>query len=223
MRIALVACVAGCAVAEVPPVERADVTHLLYLNDCRPNGCHVYPGEDDARTDHSSMIDYPVYLEPFARGDDVWDRFVSCVREMYAPFDLQITTEDPWQEPHFELMIAGSPDVIGVKTAGGAAPFTCPNNVHDNKIGFVFASYVASPDVLCWAAAQESGHMFGLDHTLDPIDAMTWLAPPDRKAGFVDLEADCGERTVRPCNCLRERQNSYELMMTTLGPRQIIL
>jgi hypothetical protein len=222
MRAAVLVVATGCAVAEVPPIELADIARVLYLNDCKPQGCTVLPGDDDARSDRSSMVQRQTLLAPFAHAEHQWVRLVECVRDMYAPFDLAITTSDPGREPHFELMIAGHPAAIGLETAGGAALSTCPHHVLDNALGFVFASYL-TPDMLCWAAAQESGHMLGLDHTILRLDPMTWLSPPLIKAAFQDVDAECGEYEARPCNCHLARQNTHEVLMATLGPNPRIL
>jgi hypothetical protein len=209
----------GCAVAEVPPVERADITRVLYLNDCKPTGCVVYPGDDDARIDRSRIVERQIYLDPFSHDDAVWGDFVGCVRRMYAPFDLDVTTEKPGDAPHFELMVAGYPQAIGLVHAGGAALAACPNDVRDNALGFVFASAIDA-DILCWAAAQESGHMFGLDHAIVPLDPMTWIAPPATKPGFQDIDADCGEASARPCHCNLTKQNSFATLTAILGGAQ---
>jgi len=198
---------------------RADIARVLYLDDCKPSGCVVYPGPDDARINRSSIVERQIYLDPFSHDDAVWTDLVACMRRMYDPFELEITTSNPGDAPHIELMIAGFPQAVGLVHAGGAAVAPCPQNVRDNALGFVFASAI-EPDVLCWSAAQESGHMFGLDHSLHPLDPMTWLAPPVIKPAFQDANAACGETEARPCACNVQHQNTYEVLLSVLGPRQ---
>jgi hypothetical protein len=62
--------------------------------------------------------------------------------------------------------------------------------------------------------------MFGLDHSIIPLDPMTWLSPPVEKPAFQDVDSDCGETEARPCHCNLAAQNSYRQLMATLGDAQ---
>ena len=219
MRLALLA-LGGCAIAEVPPPAPTTLpsARVIYLDDCLPDGCTVSPGDDDSRTAHSSIVDRPSHLPGFAWGPERWHELVACVQSAYSPFDIVITSVDPGEAPHFEVIVGGSPMDIGLRNGGGAAPLVCPNQLHDNAISFVFAAQGPDLDLLCWAAVQETGHLLGLDHELDRYDAMTWLSPPTHKAGFQDDDAQCGEFDApRWCSCDRPSQNSYRFLMATLG------
>jgi hypothetical protein len=141
MRAALLV-VTGCTFSEASAVGRADIARVLYLNDCRPSGCLVYPGADDARLDRSSIVDRQTYLDPFDHSAAVWDELVACMRHMYEPFELAITTYDPGSAPHVELMVAGHPQSLGLLHGGGAVIATCPHAVRDNALAFVFASSI---------------------------------------------------------------------------------
>src|SRR5256885_1349531 len=82
--------------------------------------------------------------------------------------------------------------------AGGVAPFIpCAGEVQDNVISFVFAQETQNLDYLCWAAAQETSHVFGLDHELNAKDPMTYLSPPVKKVGFMNEASNCGEYQPR--------------------------
>lgn len=212
----------GCAVAEVGPPPRADISRMLYLNDCMPSGCLLVPGNDNARLGRSSIVPAPTKLEAFSWGPTEWRELVSCVQRAYAPFDLVVTDEDPGDMPHFELVIGGSPSDLKLgPNAGGVAPAQCPNQLEDEDVAFVFASRSSDVDELCWVAAQESGHMFGLDHERDDEDPMAWTGPA-AKPGFQDREVACGEYGPRWCNCDRASQNSYAMLMDTLGPAVVL-
>ncbi len=218
--IALVV-LSGCAVAEVGPPPRADISRMLYLNDCM-GGCLLVPGNDNAPRGRSSIVSEPTRVDAFSWGSTKWRELVSCVQRAYAPFDLVVTDQDPGDMPYFELVIGGSPLELGLPaTAGGVAPMQCPGQIEDEDVAFVFASVSSDVDQLCWAAAQESGHMFGLDHELDDLDPMAWTGPV-AKPGFQDREASCGEYQARWCNCDRATQNSYAMLMDTLGPAVIL-
>ena len=239
MRAAILAALLVPAVAAAEPSFRGDVVHgarhstgskhftqvsrLIYMNNCLPNGCDVFPGEDDSLTQHSSIPQSNAHLAAWGYGQDSWNQLVQCVKDMYAPFDVQVTDVDPGAgTPHFELMVAGNSSDIGVPGAGGVAPFVpCDGDLQDNVITFVFASETNNPDYLCWAAAQETSHAFGLDHELNAKDPMTYLSPPIKKPGFQNEDDKCGENQPRTCYCGGTTQNSYQYLMDTMGPAHL--
>jgi uncharacterized protein (TIGR03382 family) len=207
-----------------PPGTKHFVTtsHLIYLNPCMPNGCNVSPGFDDSRSDHSSIPQQPSHLAAYPWGQQSWGTLVQCVKDMYSPFDIQITDVDPGNTAHFEVMVGGNSTDIGIQGAGGVAPFIpCDGQLEDNVISFVFAASTQNLDFLCWAAAQETSHVFGLDHELDAKDPMTYLSPPIKKPGFQNEAADCGESTPRDCWCTGTKQNSAQYLLDTFGPAQL--
>lgn len=56
--------------ARPPATSRlSTVSHTLYLDDCLPNGCTVTPGNDDARTNRSSIVSGPSTLDAWSWGD----------------------------------------------------------------------------------------------------------------------------------------------------------
>ncbi len=197
------------------------ISHLIYLNRCA-GGCTVQPGPDDALTHHSSIPQQTATLAEYPYGDAAWNSLVQCVRDMYAPFDIQITDQDPGNAPRTELMIAGHAADIGVPGAGGVAPYVpCNGEEQDNAITFVFALETNNADFLCWAAAQETSHVFGLDHELLATDPMTYLSPPVKKPGFQNMAADCGENTPRKCYCGGTKQNSAQFLTDMFGPAHL--
>jgi uncharacterized protein (TIGR03382 family) len=198
------------------------VSRVIYLNPCLPDGCTVGPGFDDSTTDHSSIPNRTSHLAAYPWGQDSWNNLVQCVKDMYGPFDVTVTDVDPGSAPHFELMVAGNGNDIGVPGAGGVAPFVpCDGQLEDNVISFVFAAQTQNADFLCWAAAQETSHVFGLDHELNAKDPMTYLSPPTKKPGFQDTASNCGEDTPRDCWCGGPTQNSYQYLMDTFGPSHL--
>jgi MYXO-CTERM domain-containing protein len=209
-------------VAAKAPGGFATVSRLIYLNRCA-GGCTVSPGFDDSRSDHSSIPHSVSHLAAFSWGDDSWNQLVQCVKDMYAPFNVTITDQDPGQAAHFELMVGGNSTDIGISGAGGVAPFVpCDGDLQDNVISFVFSAETSNLDYLCWAAAQETSHVFGLDHELLATDPMTYLSPPVKKPGFQNMAANCGESTPRTCYCGGQTQNSAQYLMDTFGPTNLM-
>jgi uncharacterized protein (TIGR03382 family) len=200
-----------------------DVSRIIYLNNCLPNGCDVAPGFDNSLTDHSSIPDHLSHLNGWPWGQDNWAALVQCMKDMYGPFDITITDVDPGQTPHFEVMFGGNSTDIGIQGAGGVAPFEpCDGQLQDNVISFVFAQSTSNQDFLCWAGAQESAHVFGLDHLLNAKDPMTYIAPPYKKEGFQNTASKCGEDQPRECWCGGvNTENSYQYLMDTFGPSHL--
>ncbi len=200
------------------------VSRTLYLNPCLGAGCTVTPGFDDSRTDRSTIPQNTTVLTAWPHGDAAWNQLVQCVRDMYAPFNINVTDVDPGTADHYEVMIAGSANALGVPGAGGVAPFiACDGDIPENVISFVFAGDINNQDFLCWAAAQESAHVWGLDHELNAQDPMTYLTPPIKKPGFQDTASPCGEEESNPreCYCGGNKQNSYQYLMDTFGPANL--
>ncbi len=192
------------------------VSHVLYLNDCFPNGCTVNPGNDDSRANTSSIPSSQRRLNPFPYG--YWDELVACVQDTFAPFDIQITTQDPGNANHFEVMIGGTAVALdpSLQGAGGVAPFIDCSTTQDNVISFVFAEEVNNLEFLCGAVAQEAAHVWGLDHELNAADPMTYLELGTSKR-FQNTASQCGEELSAPraCFCGGQTQNSFAFMAST--------
>ena len=190
------------------------VSHVLYLNDCKPNGCIVRPGQDNSRTNTSSIAQSQRTLAAFPYS--YWNQLVACVEDTFAPFDIQITTQDPGNSPHFEVMVGGTAVALdpSLQGAGGVAPFIDCSTTEDNVISFVFAQEVDNLNFLCGAIAQEAAHVWGLDHELDADDPMTYLELGSRKS-FQNTAAQCGEDSPRACECGGSTQNSVQFLAST--------
>ncbi len=199
------------------PAALTSVSHTLYLNDCMPNGCTVSPGNDDSRTNRSSIPQSTTTLDAYKWGDASWNELVTCVKETFKPFDINIVTEDPGNVPHFESMIGGTSQQLHPQlNAGGVAPFIDCGATQDSVISFVFASSTSDINFLCGAVAQEAAHVWGLDHELDADDPMTYLDLGSLKR-FQNSSPNCGEDTPRRCQCGGNTQNSFVYMQQQFG------
>lgn len=201
------------------PAHAADdnASRTLFLNRC-PGGCVIEPGDNDARVDTSSIVSGTSLVTAFMHGDEVWAEVLNCVREIYAPYDIEVTDVDPGPASfHHEAIVAGDYPEIGLPfAAGGVAPAGCkPQN---NVMSFTFANGYG-PDALtiCSVVAQESAHSFGLEHIYDCGDPMTYLNACGRQF-FRDRVSECGEFSTRPCECGGGAKNSHRWLLQALGP-----
>jgi len=166
-------------------------SHTIYLHRCVGSDCTVVQGTTNSTTDpvHSSL-GHGV-LSPFSRSDDVWNTVAACMREVYAPFNTVITEVNPKTEPHFEIMIGGKPEELGMPTGiGGVSPFSCMPYV-PNSVVFVFDVWGDNPEEICATAAQELAHSFTLDHCIEPSDPMTYFDYKGRRR-YMNAQVQCG-------------------------------
>jgi MYXO-CTERM domain-containing protein len=167
-------------------------TNKIYLNRCA-GGCLVTRGTTDSRTNRSSVPNVNQgSLSAFSRGDTVWNNVVSCVRDVFSPFGVEIVTTDPGNVNHFEIMIAGTPGQLGLSNGvGGISPYNCNAEYIPNSLVFVFDVWDDDVEDICSTAAQEIAHSFRLDHVTDPSDPLTYFNYNGRRR-FKDAQVQCG-------------------------------
>jgi len=200
------------------PVALSSVSRILYLNDCKPNGCTVTPGTDSSLTNRSSIPDTTVVLDAYQHSQAHWDSLVQCVKDTFAPFTIQVVTVDPGSTVnHFEVMVGGADVQLNPQlSAGGVAPYVSCGAQRNNGLSFVFPQTTSDLEYLCGAVVQEATHVWGLDHELDAKDPMTYLQLGSLKR-FQNSDANCGEDTARSCRCGGTKQNSFKYMINTFG------
>ncbi|MEZ4365690.1 MAG: hypothetical protein R2939_05315 [Kofleriaceae bacterium] len=207
-----------------PSIEAAaDVSNIIFLNRC-VGGCTIMGSNSisDARTNTSSIPQGGpgIYqLGEWAHGDTAWDALVACVRDVYAPYDVEVTDVDPGEAViHHEAIVAGVGADIGWN-AGGVGNVSGDCQPYDNGISFVFANQTPDVEYLCYAVAQETAHTYGLDHAYLCSDPMTYLGGCGRKY-FRNLTTPCGEFSERPCRC-GNVQNSHVRLNDVFGPSPV--
>jgi len=158
-------------------------THIIFMNPCKPNGCKVTPGETDATKDTSDIASQTGTLGAWSYGDASWQKVMTCMKATFSQFNVQITDVDPGTTPHYEVMVAGSPEEIMGSQGfgiGGVADFPCQDiGVCDpylpNALVFDFADVFGNdPTEICAVAAQEIAHTWSLDHVVDKTDPLTY-------------------------------------------------
>jgi hypothetical protein len=212
----------------LPPIPGLDiqsehVSKILYLNRCA-DGCIITPGPNDARFNTSRIVAGTSQITPWRHGDTSWALLVDCVKEMYAPYDVEVTDVDPGPNIfHHEAIVAGRYQEIGrEEPAGGVAPSQC--NPANNVISFTFANgYGNDPINICHTVGQESAHSYGLEHAMDCSDPMTYLSPCGRQF-FRNRTTPCGEfEALDQCQCGGTAQNSHNWLISVLGENPVAL
>jgi len=196
-------------------------SRVIYLNR---DGAILRPGDNDARRQISSIVTRPTEHTGWDIDDDTWSDTARCIADIYSPFDVIVTDEDPGETPHIEAMFGGAPADFGLPdNVAGVSPFTTDCSIVENSIVFVFNDVL--PDdarTVCEIIAQEIAHSFGLDHEMLPSDPMTYLDYRGDRT-FQDRMASCGEYADRMCGIngatCRQRQNSVALLKERLGAR----
>lgn len=232
---ALLAGIPTVATAETPLVRSArqaipdDVTinasaraasRTIYLNR---TGVTLSPGMNDARANTSSLVSAQVHVPGWQASSDLWSQTVTCLREMFAPFDVHLTETDPGNVQHIEAVFGGSAATLGLPVnSAGVSPFSTSCKVIESSIVFTFTDVIPqNARVACEVMAHEIAHSYGLDHELLASDPLSYLSYAGKRA-FQDVLADCGEVSPRACGIegwpsCREKQNSYALLMERIG------
>jgi MYXO-CTERM domain-containing protein len=203
-------------------------TTIIYMNK---SGATLTPGTNDSRTNRSSVVGQTSAIPAFEGTATEWNNIMTCVRTIFAPYDVQITDVDPGNVPHVESLMGGRAQAAGMPQGVlGVSPFTVDCSVIPNPIVFTFTqstrdAYGSSPalaEEICEIAAQEIAHSFGLDHELLASDPMTYLNYNGLKT-FQNVDAQCGESQARTCGLpgtgvvCSQRQNSVTMLTQRIG------
>jgi len=206
----------------------AGATTVIYMNK---GGVTLTPGTNDSRTNRSTVVGQTSQIPAFEGTAAEWNNVMSCVRTIFAPYDVRVTDVDPGNVPHVESVMGGLAQQAGMQQGVlGVSPFTTDCSVIPNAIVFTFTqstrnAYGSSPalaEEICEIAAQEIAHAFGLDHELLASDPMTYLNYNGLKT-FQNVDAQCGESTARTCGLpgtgvvCSQRQNSVTLLTQRIG------
>ncbi len=200
-----------------PPVvlDHAAPT-VFYLN--KSGGTYV-PGNNDSRTNRSTIVSQTRTIPAWNVSAAGWQQVMTCMTTMFWRWNVTITDVDPGNVPHYELVVAGRPQDVGMQAGvGGVSPFSC--GVIGNSIVFTFAEvYGTDYRSVCETNAQEVAHSFGLDHSRLCQDPMTYLSGCGDKS-FQNVASACGEYSNRQCQCGGSTQNSVTLLDQRLGLRE---
>jgi hypothetical protein len=220
------------------PARHAGISHVLYLERCR-GGCTVTKSNTNDAKAGLSTIPQSGGVKTITEfqskdgltggaADAEWAELVQCMREVYSPFDVEVTDVKPVSGiTYHQAVIAGFPSELGFGSdILGVAPLASNCAAQDNVMSFSFAN-AHGPTVrienLCWTAAQESAHAFGLDHSFKFTDGrstcndpMTYQVDCGGEHFFRNQNAKCGEFNERACRC-GSMQNSHTKLLAVFG------
>ncbi|MBK9072708.1 MAG: hypothetical protein IPL79_17160 [Myxococcales bacterium] len=230
-----------------------DVANVIYLNRCNDpeEPCLVRASSrNDSTTDESTIPSQNSTLSAFdvdddgmtnpnsTANDELWDAYVSCVSDLFAPYDVVITETDPGTTAHTEIKTGGFASQIGYPPGSGVlgvAPGAAGCSPFRNSIVFVFANEhpaaYANPttmiEEMCAAAAQEAAHAFTLDHVGSCTDPMTYEGYCGTRKYFRNLDIRCGafennqpsfpSESPRDCKCGAPKQNAHKSLLGFFG------
>ncbi|MDQ3296213.1 MAG: Ig-like domain-containing protein [Myxococcota bacterium] len=194
-------------------------SRVVYLNR---NGVTITPGANDSRVNRSSVTTQQASIDPWVVSSTTWTDTVTCLREIFAPFDITFTETDPGNVAHLEAVFGGSPAQLGLPPrVAGVSPFSTSCAIVEHSMVFTFTKIIPQDArMICEIQAQEIAHSYGLDHELLASDPMTYLSY-NGKRSFQNQDAACGETSARPCGVgatsCRATQNSFALLTERLG------
>ena len=205
-----------------PGVAALAVSKTIFLNK---SGVTLQPGNNDSRTNRSTLAQQATTIPAWNATPAVWTATVTCMKDMFAAYDVVVTDVDPGQAPHVEAVFGGTPGLLGMENGvAGVSPFTQNCAIIENAIVFTFTSVLPQTDsrLICEIMAQEVAHAYGLDHELLAQDPMTYLDYNGNRS-FQNQTASCGEDVTRPCgingSTCRPNQNSVTLLTERLGKK----
>ncbi len=217
----------------------APISNVIYLERC-VGGCAITGGStNDARTLTTTIPSAGTYTisefensqhQTGAAADAEWADLVTCVQEVYSPFDVVVTDVKPTSGSYHLAIVAGRPQQLGLDAnVLGVAPLATNCAAFDNVISFSFSNAHPQSDPtlhvqnVCWTAAQESAHAYGLDHEYSFVDGrsacndpMTYRVDCGGEKFFRNVSANCGEDTERDCRCTAT-QNSHRTLEQLFG------
>jgi hypothetical protein len=236
-----------------PHAVEAQTASVLYFNRC-VGGCTIQTSNmNDART-HASTIAcaggstcpacpsgscsvpefHPIGADTQEQRDTMWNELMTCLKEVYSPYNVTITDVQPAAGVAYnENIVAGLAQDVGYSgLAGGVSPVTGDCSPFSYVISYSFANGWDDVFQLCYVAAQETGHAYGMaDHSYSFIsdgrsacsDPMSYRVNCLQKGQrfFRNEAATCGENNPRACNC--SGMNSHAKLLSALGPGQSLI
>lgn len=220
------------------PTAHAAVSNIIYLNRCT-GGCTITKSSPPSSSavnnqtwiigDSSTPAGTQFHISEFAFSQATWDELVTCVKQVYAPYNVVITETDPGNVPHHMALVAGTAADYGIppnQALGKAELGSSFCEPKDNAISLNIAndhrpgSGMTLAQNICWTVAQETAHSWGLDHEILCNDALTYDFSSCGQRFFRNKASDCGEVGIsgpRACVCGGTLQNTHAKILAVFG------
>jgi hypothetical protein len=214
-----------CVPIKVPGAVRgARASNVIYLNR---EGAVLRPGGDDSSRNQTSLAKHAgskgASMPAWGGGNASWDLLVKCIRGHFSPYNVSVVDRRPVTPGYLMTVIGGTPDDLGGGHAHegkltGLAPFS--GKPIAEAIVVVFSETMKNKwQPACETAAMEIAHAYGLDHSFDCKDLMTYKKPCGPKS-FIDKAVPCGEEKARKCKGGSRTQNSHRALWKVLGTKK---
>ena len=197
-------------------------TTILYLHF---DGLVVTKGNKSDAVSGTSFIGGGT-VPAFVGDQAIRAQVVTLVKQLYAPYGIQIVTTRPTSGNYDMAVIGGRPASLGLPYPDGpsggvvgVAPMDC-GSAMPRDIAFVFSDSIKSyaPNayarVVAETTAHESAHTYGLPHSNSGCDLMSYGTCSslktflDKIMGMQDSGSNCGMGSM----------NSHQLLLKALGP-----
>ncbi len=217
-----------------PGDAAALVSPIIYLNRCT-GGCTLKTGsDDDAVMNTTPLVEADTTLSAFTHGEQAWQDLLTCMREIFSPFDVQITDVRPGAGTQYHMaVVAGTSTEANKPGTLGVAFVNSDCSPRNNTISLSFANShggtgVSLTQSLCHTVGQESAHAYGLDHAFKFSDGrstcndpMTYQSDCGGQRFYRNDSASCGEFAPRACGstgACGSSQNAHAKLLTVFGP-----
>ncbi len=223
--------VVGVATLSAPTTAHAiPQRRIIFLNG--GGGQYTAGGSNDSGLNRSSLVQQHMLesatLPPSPLDATQWTAFMTCVRDAYADYSVEVTDVDPGSVAHIEVVVGGTPESIMAPAAqyGDSPLSSCANGQPvERSIAFVFAEKiladfgVGAEKRLCEYAVLEAGRALTLDHEYVCTSIMTLREDcGDVARGFQNSGNACGEDTLEACRCGNSSQNADAKLKEIVGP-----
>jgi hypothetical protein len=166
-------------------------------------------------------------IPPFSGDANARAQIVALIRQVYSAYNIQIATSRPTSGDYDMAVVGGTPAHLGLNyPAGvaGVAPMDCGNQM-PRDIAFIFAQSIQSivggsmlVQRTAETAAHESAHSYGLPHSGDGCDLMSYSQCAKLKT-FLDKQMSMQSDSYGTCNLTS--MNSHQLLLAELGAASI--
>ncbi len=167
--------------------------------------------------------DEDVEIPRFGGGETAWSSIVTCVKQQFSPFQIDIVERRPSRGDFITAVIGGRASQLGLddRSTNGVGPYD--GSIIPNAVVHIFSKVgTGERDAanLCAVTVHEVSHALGLDHSHKCGDVMSYFLDRCGPRRILDVDAPCGEDRARECSNGDETQNSYRRIAAAVGLRK---